>query len=81
MRTGATMHLTDATERAARDGVALRDAVAAYFVAERARGVPKAKILASLQQILAQAERRAGSTVNQDEHAGRLIDWCVAQSA
>lgn len=77
----ADPHLTDATERVARDGVALRDAVAAYFVAERARGVSKARILAAVQRILARAERGAGSDVNQDEHAARLVEWCVAQSA
>jgi hypothetical protein len=81
MKTVAELRMTDATDRAACDGVVLRDAVAAYFVAERARGVSQGRILASVQGILARAERRVGSRVNQDDLAGRLVEWCVAQSA
>jgi hypothetical protein len=80
MNTGAELRLTHATERAAGDGVLLRDAVCAYFLSERARGVSRARILASIQRILARAEQRTGSNANQDALAGRLVDWCVAQS-
>lgn len=63
------------------DRIALRDAVCAYYVAQRGTGTPLGTILQSVEEILDRAEARvAGGPVDgngQDELARQLIDWCL----
>lgn len=60
------------------DRIALRDAICAYFNAERAIGTSLATILNSVTEILESAEKRVfGGQDGQDELAQQMIAWCV----
>lgn len=72
--------LSDA-DTAIKDRVALRDAVCAYFAAERERGESLDSIVTSVEDMLDRAEARASGRINghdgQRELAQQLIDWCI----
>ena len=72
--------LSDA-DTAIKDRVALRDAVCAYFTAERANGASLESIVTSVEDMLDRAEARASGRINghdgQRELAQQLIDWCI----
>lgn len=73
--------VSDRTESAIHERIALRDAVCAYLVAERTRGVPLDVIRYAVQGILKRADARTGNGDGSDalrELARQLIDWCVA---
>ena len=70
------MHRAFAVEidAALHDRVMLRDAVCAYFTAERARGTTVRDITETLKDVLKRADGIEGGT---EELAHRLIDWCL----
>lgn len=69
--------LTDATNAAIRDRVALRDAVSSYFVAEQRKGASIEAIHDSVEAILSRSEARVGKTSGHAELARDLIEWCL----
>ena len=72
--------LSDRTNEAIHDRIALRDAVCAYLESERAQGVALEVIRQSVEGILKRAEARVAGRDGRDGHrelAQRLIDWCV----
>ena len=62
------------TDAAVHDRIMLRDAVCAYFTAERARGATVPDITEILKDVLKRADGVEGGT---EELAHRLIDWCL----
>ena len=71
--------LSRRTNAATRDRIRLRDAVCAYFDAERARGVPAEVVEATVAQILLHAEGRAGNSGDGNRVlAQQLIEWCLS---
>jgi hypothetical protein len=74
----AERHLSGKTNAAANDRIKLRDAVCAFFAAERARGISIGAVQASVEKILLRAEAGAGHRADgHRELARQLIDWCV----
>lgn len=72
--------LSDRTNEAIHDRIALRDAVCAYLESERSQGVSLEVIRQSVEGILKRAEARAAGGNGSDgqrELAQQLIDWCV----
>ena len=67
--------LSARTDAASIDHIALRDAVCAYFVAERARGTPVIDFTRALKQLLRKAGD--GGALVADALALQLVDWCV----
>lgn len=67
--------LSDRTDAASTDRVALRDAVCAYLVAERARGTSLDDFTRTLRQLLRKAED--GGPGVADELAQQLVGWCI----
>lgn len=67
--------LSARTHTAARDSIALRDAVCAYVANEHLRGTPLQSVIATVKEILRKAED--GATRATDELAQQLIDWCM----
>lgn len=63
------------TDAASSDRIALRDAVYAYFVAERARGTPLIDLTRTLRQLL-RTTGDGGPRVA-DGLALQLVDWCT----
>ncbi|MDQ6872449.1 MAG: hypothetical protein M3037_10630 [Gemmatimonadota bacterium] len=63
------------TDAASGDRIALREAVCAYFLAERARGTPLIDFTRTLRQLL----RKAGDGGPRvaDALALQLVDWCI----
>lgn len=74
----AERRLSGRTNAAANDRIKLRDAVCAFFAAERARGISIAAVQTTVEGILKRAEN--GGRDGTDDHrelARRLIEWCV----
>ena len=69
--------LTDATDTAVTDRVALRDAVCAYFAAERSKGGSVESVRNSVEAILIRAEVRVGKLNGHKELAEELVNWCL----
>ena len=69
--------LGDSTNDAIRDRIELREAVCAYFEAERERGTPLSAILESVEGILDRAASRLGDVDGYQKFAQQLIDWCI----
>ena len=72
--------LSERTNQAIHERIALRDAVCAYLAAERSLGVPLEVIRESIEGILKRAEARLSGGNGSDGHrelAQQLIDWCV----
>jgi len=67
--------LSAKTDAASVDRIALRDAVCAYFAAERARGTPLIDFTRALRQLL----RKTGDGAPRaaDALALQLVDWCM----
>ena len=74
----AERHLSGRTNAAANDRIKLRDAVCAFFVAERARGISISAVQVAVEKILRRSEVGAGYRADgHRELAQQLIDWCV----
>lgn len=73
--------LFSAANTAVGNRIVLRDAICAYFNAERANGTSIEKIVLSVEEMLDRAEARAaGRPAGRDgqrELAQEFIDWCV----
>ena len=69
--------LTDATDTAITDRVALRDAVCAFLIAERAKGTSVNAVQQSVEAILKRAELRVGKMNGHTELARQLVVWCM----
>lgn len=67
--------LSDRTHTASNDSIALRDAVCAYVANEHLRGTPLHGVIATVKEILRNAENGAARAT--DELAQQLIDWCT----
>ena len=76
----AETFLGELTDAATRDRIELRDAVCAYFVAQRSLGAGVESIVDAVEVILRQAEKRNGVTNDSKELARQLVDWCEAES-
>jgi hypothetical protein len=66
--------LSDRTEAAVSDRIALRDAVCRYVDAERSRGTLLGAIVATVKRILHEAEPDAANVP--EELAEQLVEWC-----
>ncbi len=66
--------LSDRTESAVADRIALRDAVCHYVEAEQSRGTPLAHIITTVKEILREAEPDSANVP--DELAEQLVEWC-----
>ena len=69
--------LTHATDTAVEDRIALREAVCAFLIAERANGSSVETVLESVEAILMRAELRVGKLNGHSELARRLVEWCI----
>jgi hypothetical protein len=69
--------LADSTNKAIRDRMELRDAVCAFFIAERKRGASLPTVLNSVEGIRKRAEMRVRTPNGHKELAQQLIDWCM----
>lgn len=67
--------LSARTQEAMKASQNLRDAVCEYVAAEQARGTSLKEVLATVKQLLAEAESVAGYST--DTMAGQLMDWCL----
>jgi hypothetical protein len=67
--------LSEKTQTAITNRIALRDAVCEYVASEKLNGTPLAKVIETVKAILRNAEE-AASTAS-DELAQQLVDWCV----
>jgi len=76
----AEQFLGEATDAATTDRIELRDAVCAYFIAQRANGVNIEVIIDAVEAILKNAEQSAGVKNDSAALARRLVDWCVASN-
>lgn len=72
--------LTDATDTALIDRVALRDAVCDYFAAERNKGNSVDSVRNSVEAILIRAEVRVGKLDGHTELAKELVNWCLREN-
>lgn len=68
--------LTDATDTALIDRVALRDAVCDYYAVERNKGNSVESVRNSVEAILIRAEVRVGKLNGHKELAQELVNWC-----
>lgn len=68
------MVLSDRTEAAVSDRIALRDAVCRYVDAEQSRGTLLAAIVATVKGILREAAPEAANVP--EELAEQLVEWC-----
>lgn len=66
--------LSERTEAAVADRIALRDAVCHYVEAEQSRDTPLALIIATVKEILREAEPDPDNVP--DRLAEQLVDWC-----
>jgi hypothetical protein len=67
--------LAAGTDASSTDRIALRNAVCAYFVAERARGTSVNDFTRALKQLLRKADDGVPGVA--DALALQLVDWCV----
>ena len=70
-----TAALTERTEKAIADRIALRNAVCAYVAVEQGRGKPLEELLVEVSAILRKAEAEADAS--SDELARQLLAWCI----
>jgi hypothetical protein len=68
--------LSERTEAAGRDRIALRDAVCEFVGAEHAKGTPLASVIHTVKRILREAEYKTTIDNTTEELATQLIDWC-----
>ena len=68
--------LSERTNAAGRDRIALRDAVCAFVAAEHARGTPLGSVIVTVKKILREAEEKNATAAASDELATQLIAWC-----
>jgi hypothetical protein len=66
--------LSERTEAAVADRIALRDAVCHYVEAEQSRGTPLSIIIGTVKEILRKAEPISANVP--DELAEQLVEWC-----
>lgn len=66
--------LSERTEAAVSDRIALRDAVCRYVEAEQSRGTSLSVIIAAVKEILMQAEPDTKNVPG--ELAEQLVEWC-----
>ena len=66
--------LSERTQAAVSDRIALRDAVCQYVEAEHSRGTPLAAIIATVKDILQKAEPDSANVP--EELAEQLVEWC-----
>jgi ElaB/YqjD/DUF883 family membrane-anchored ribosome-binding protein len=66
--------LSDRTEAAVADRIALRDAVCHYVEAEQSRGTPLPTIIATVREILREAEPEPANVPG--HLAEQLVEWC-----
>ena len=69
--------LADSTTNAINDRIELRDAVCAYFDAERTKGTSLSAIVDSVEAILTRAAGRLGKVDGHKQSAQQLVDWCI----
>ncbi|HJP60861.1 MAG TPA: hypothetical protein VJ865_12715 [Gemmatimonadaceae bacterium] len=69
--------LADSTNHAIDDRIELRDAVCAYFDAERTRGTSLSAIVDAVEAILVRAAGRLGKVDGHKQSAQQLVDWCI----
>lgn len=69
--------LSGRTNAAAKDRIKLRDAVCAFFAAERARGISIRAVQTTVEGILKRADDGAGDGTGHRVLAQQLIAWCV----
>ena len=67
--------LSEKTQTAITNRIALRDAVCEYVASEKANGTPLAKVIHAVKAILRDAEEVASAA--SDELAEQLVDWCI----
>ena len=77
----AEMLMADATNKAIRDRVELRDAVCSYLTAEQGRGSSIESVRSSVEAIFIRAEVRVGKLNGHKELAKDLVDWCLGRQA
>jgi hypothetical protein len=70
-----TAALTERTEKAIADRIALRNAVCAYVAVEQSRGTSLNDLIVEVSAILRKAEAEADAS--SDELAAQLIAWCI----
>ena len=68
--------LSERTDAASRDRIALRDAVCAFVAAERTRGTPVGSVIQTVKKILREAEQKSMTSGATDELATQLVAWC-----
>ena len=66
--------ISERTEAAVADRIALRDAVCRYVEAEQSRGTSLSVIIVAVKEILREAEPNSGNVP--DELAEQLVEWC-----
>jgi hypothetical protein len=67
--------LSEKTQTAITNRIALRNAVCEYVASEKVNGTPLAKVIEAVKAILRNAEEAASTAT--DELAQQLVDWCV----
>jgi hypothetical protein len=67
--------LSQKTQTAITNRIALRDAVCEYVASEKINGTPLARVIEAVKAILRNAEEVASTA--SDELAQQLVDWCV----
>lgn len=70
-----TAALTERTQKAIADRIALRNAVCAYVAVEQGRGTSLADLILEVSAILQKAEAEADAS--SDELARQLVAWCI----
>jgi hypothetical protein len=67
--------LSEKTQSAITNRIALRDAVCEYVASEKLNGTPLVNVIEAVKTILRNAEKVASTAT--DELAQQLVDWCV----
>ena len=67
--------LSQKTQTAITNRIALRDAVCEYVASEKVNGTPLTKVIETVKGILRNAEEVASTA--SDELAQQLVDWCL----
>ena len=70
-----TAALTERTEKAISDRIALRNAVCSYVAVEQSRGKSLADLIFEVETILRKAE--AESDTSSEDLARQLVAWCI----
>lgn len=67
--------LSEKTQTAITNRIALRDAVCEYVASEKLNGTPLTKVIETVKAILRDAEEVASTA--SDALAQQLVDWCI----